>query len=255
MNIELKDKVILISTGTKGVGAALVEACAVAGATVVFCGRDEVAAQRICENLSFKGLSAQFIKVDLESIEDIDNMFEFIERKYNRLNGYVSYAGITPVAFLEDTSPEVFDKVINTNVRAPFFSAGKAVSIMQRGVGGSMVFVGSAHSWGGQKDRAAYAVSKGALFTLAEHLAHNYSQQHIRSNYLTMGWTLTEGEIALRSSQGMTLAELEEWGSEVIPMGRMCTVGDAVPAILYLLSDLSSMVTGSNIRCTGGEYI
>jgi len=121
--------------------------------------------------------------------------------------------------------------------------------------GGSIVLVGSAHSWSGQKDRAAYAISKGALYTLSEHLSHNYAIDKIRCNFITMGWTPTDGELALRSKQGMSKDELINFASSKLPMGRMLTAEDHLPAIIYLLSDDSSMVSGSNIRVTAGEYI
>lgn len=255
MDAILKDKVILVSTGTKGVGAALVKECALSGANVIFSGRDEGAAILLQEELGGLGVGATFIKTDLRLVDEIVSLFERIEESYGYLDGFVSYAGITPISSLVDTDQKLFDDVMAVNVRAPFFSSQRAIRLMLRAGGGSLVLIGSAHSWGGQKDRAAYAVSKGALYTLSEHVSHNYSNEHIRCNFLTMGWTPTEGELALREDLGMAGEELVDYASRLIPMGRMCTPSDIVPAALYLLSDFSSMVTGSNIRCTGGEYI
>ena len=70
-----------------------------------------------------------------------------------------------------------------------------------------------------------------------------------------MGWTPTEGELALRASLGLSEEELIAQASEYVPMGRMLTVNDPVPAVMYFLSEESSMVTGSTIRVNGGEYI
>jgi len=77
----------------------------------------------------------------------------------------------------------------------------------------------------------------------------------IRSNYLTMGWVPTDGELALRESQGIGLEELQSIAAEFIPMGRMQTVEDHIPGIIYLLSDAAGMVTGSNLRIAGGMYV
>ena len=117
------------------------------------------------------------------------------------------------------------------------------------------MLTGSAHAWGGQKVRAAYAFSKGVLRTLMEHIAHNYASEHIRYNYLTLGWTATEGEVSLRQSQGESEAELRRRAAEILPMGRMCERSDYVEAIIYMLSDASAMMTGSTFRVTAGEYI
>ena len=117
------------------------------------------------------------------------------------------------------------------------------------------MLTGSAHAWGGQKDRAAYACSKGVLRILNEHIAHQYASEQIRCNYLTLGWTPTEGEVELRKSHGESEAKLRKRAAETLPMGRMCERNDYVEAIIYLLSDASSMMTGSTFRITAGEYI
>ena len=91
--------------------------------------------------------------------------------------------------------------------------------------------------------------------TLTHHIARNYAKFGIRANIITMGWTPTEGEIALRKKQGVSESELREMASEVIPMGRMTEIEDIVPTILFLLSDQSRMVSGANLRITGGWYI
>ena len=93
------------------------------------------------------------------------------------------------------------------------------------------------------------------MFTLTEHIAHHYAVDKIRCNFVTMGWVPTEGELALREKQGMDVDELREYAAKFIPMGRMQEVEDHVPGVIYLLSDFSSMVTGSNLRITGGFYV
>ena len=249
----LDGKVVMVSTGTKGVGRALVERCCKEGARVVFTGRDAEAAERLRAQLAAGGHEARFAMADLTDVSQIAEAFELVRETYGLLDGFVHYAGITPVADLASTDERTYDLVMGTNLKAAFFSVKEALPLMRRG--GSVVLIGSAHAWGGQRDRAAYAVSKGALLTLSDHIAKNYACDQVRSNVVTMGWTATDGELALRASQGMTASELDEEASAALPMGRMCTPDDVVPALVYLLSDQSRFVTGANIRCTGGEYI
>ena len=144
---------------------------------------------------------------------------------------------------------------MTVNFKACFFCCQQAVIRMRENGGGSIVLTGSAHAWGGQKDRAAYACSKGILRTLMEHIAHNYAREQIRCNYLTLGWTPTEGEVNLRNSQGETEAELRTRAAAVLPMGRMLERNDYLDALVYMMSDASSMMTGSTFRITAGEYI
>ena len=147
------------------------------------------------------------------------------------------------------------DEIFNINVKGALFCSKYAVKYMKENGGGSIMFTGSPHSDAGELDRVSYACSKGAVVTLANHIAKNYGQYNIRSNYITMGWTPTEGELALRKSQGITKEDLEETAKKIVPMSRMNTYDDIVPAIIYLLSDNSLMVSGSNIRITGGWFM
>ena len=144
---------------------------------------------------------------------------------------------------------------MDINFRAAFFCCQQCVKYMRMNGGGSIVLTGSAHAWSGQKDRAAYACSKGVLLTLSEHIAHNYAEEGIRCNYLTLGWTPTEGEVSLRLSQGESEAELRQRAAEILPMGRMLERTDYLDALIYMMSDASSMMTGSVFRITAGEYI
>ncbi len=252
---RLKDKVIVISGGTKGVGKAMAEACGREGARVVIGGRDEHAAEEVLQSIETQGAEGIFVHTDLLQAEDCQKLFDKAYEKYGRVDGFFNYAGVTPVSPLDTCDEETFDRVMDVNFKAAFFCCQSAVKYMRMSGGGSIILTGSAHAWGGQKDRAAYACSKGALRILNEHIAHQYASEHIRCNYLTLGWTPTEGEVALRNSQGESEEELRSRAAAILPMGRMCETGDYEEAIIYMLSDASSMMTGSTLRITAGEYI
>ncbi len=252
---RLKDKVIVISGGTKGVGRTMAEVCGREGAKVVIGGRDEMAAREAIRNIKTFGSDGIFVHTDLNSVEDCKNLFDVGYEKFGKIDGFFNYAGITPISPLDTCDQETFDSVMNINFRAAFFCCQQAIKYMRMNGGGSIVLTGSAHAWSGEKDRAAYACSKGVLRTLMEHIAHNYATEHIRCNYLTLGWTPTEGEVELRRSQGESEAELRKRAGEYLPMGRMCERTDYIEGIIYMLSDASSMMTGSTFRITAGEYI
>ena len=252
---RLKEKVIVISGGTKGVGRTMAEVCGKEGAKVVIGGRDEKAAKEAIRNNRVYGSEGIFVYTDLNHVEDCKNLMDKAYEKYGRIDGFFNYAGITPVSPLDSCSQDTFDAVMNVNFRACFFCCQQAIKYMRMNGGGSIVLTGSAHAWGGQKDRAAYACSKGVLRILMEHISHQYAAEHIRCNYLTLGWTPTEGEVSLRNSQGETEAQLRKRASAILPMGRMCERNDYVEAIIYMLSDASVMMTGSTFRITAGEYI
>jgi len=246
-------KTIIINGGTKGVGKQLLFACLNEGYNVVFGGRDESAANDILQKVDKK--KCLFIKIDNSKIESLKNMFEISINKFGQINGYVHYAGITPVSGIQDCDEETYDNVFEINLKSAFFCSQFAINHMKENGGGSLVYFGSAHMDYGQIDRAAYAITKGALNILSSHIAHHYAKYQIRSNYIVMGWTDTDGEIELRKSQGISISDLQQQASNIIPMGRMLNVNDPIPTVLHFLSDASSMITGSIVRITGGEFI
>lgn len=252
---RLKNKVIVISGGTKGVGKTMAEVCGREGAKVVIGGRDQKAAKEAIRIIRTYGSDGIFVHTDLRKVEDCKNLFDKAYETYGKVDGFFNYAGVTPVSPLDSCDESTFDWVMDVNFKACFFCCQQAIKYMRLNGGGSIVLTGSAHAWGGQKDRAAYACSKGVLRTLNEHIAHQYAEEQIRCNYLVLGWTPTEGEVALRKSQGETEAELRKHAADILPMGRMCERNDYAEAIVYMLSDVSAMMTGSTFRITAGEYI
>lgn len=254
MDKKLKGKVIVISGGTKGVGKAIAEEFARQGAKVVIGGRDEASARGSLRLMKIYGSKGLFVHTDVRKVEDCRRLFEEAYKNFGKIDGFFNYAGVTYFSSLESCDQETFDDIMNINFRACFFCCQEAIKYMRLNGGGSIVLTGSPHAWCGEKDRAVYACSKGVLYTLMEHIAHHYAVDQIRCNYLTLGWTPTEGEVELRKSQGMTEAQLREYAANFIPMGRMSERSDYLGALVYLMSDNARMTTGSNFRITGGFY-
>jgi NAD(P)-dependent dehydrogenase (short-subunit alcohol dehydrogenase family) len=252
MSGALEGKVVLVSGGTKGVGRGVAIEAARQGAKVAVGGRDAAAGEEILGLIRKDGGDGVFIKCEVTRVDGCEELVNRTEKQYGRIDGFFNYAGILPAARLTDTEETMFDEVFDLNVKAAFFCAKFVVRSMLRTGQGSIVFNGSAHGYGGEEDRASYAVSKGALLTLSRHIAKNYAKHHIRSNWITMGWVATPGELAFRKSQGHDLAWLEKEAAAYTPMGSLLTVEDHVPGVIYLLSDASSKVTGTELNITGG---
>lgn len=247
-------KTVMILGGTKGVGKEILKASLEKGYNVAFCGRDTVVASEIIESSSKKD-KLYFHKIDLSSIDGIEDYYKETIKRFKKIDALILYAGITPVASLIDTDEDTYDKVFNVNLKAPYFLTKHVLKSMIEQKSGSIIFFGSAHMDYGQEDRTAYALTKGTLYTLSNHIAHHYAKYGIRSNYLVMGWTSTEGELLLRQQEGISEEQLKSNASEIIPMGRMLSPYDPIPAVMYFISDDSAMTTGSIMRVTGGEFI
>ncbi len=250
---RLDNKVIVITGGTKGLGRGLAIECAMQGANVVIGGRDSEAGSEICQLIAKKnGAKAVFVKCDVTNVDDCERLINHAVVEFGKISGLVNYAGVLPTCDLVDTSERVYDQIFDINVKGAYFCTQYAIKAMQKSGGGSIIFIGSMHAYCGDKDRAAYACSKATYLTLNTHVARHYSKDKIRSNFVSMGWVATPGELALRESQGRDLVWLEKTAAEAIPLGRLLTNEDHIPGIIYLLSDESSMVTNSELRIDGG---
>lgn len=247
-------KTVMILGGTKGVGKEILKSSLAKGYNVAFSGRKQEVADELIKSLNAEK-KLYFHKVDLNTTEQIESFVQGTINKFGNIDALVLYAGITPVSSLIETEEDTYDSVFNVNLKGPYFLIKHVIKYMKKTGTGSIVFFGSAHMDYGQKDRTAYALTKGTLYTLSRHIAHHYAQYGIRSNYVVMGWTTTEGELELRAKEGISIEELKKQAAAELPMGRMLTPSDPVPAVMYLISDDSSMTTGSKIRITAGQYI
>ena len=247
-------KTVMILGGTKGVGKEILKSCLKKKYKVSFCGRDSKVGNEIIQSLGSES-NIYFHKMDLNSINEIENFYNETIKRFRKIDALVIYAGITPVASIIDTEEDLYDSVFNINLKAPYFLLKYVLKSMMKFKSGSIIFFGSAHMDYGEFDRTAYALTKSTLYTLSNHIAHHYAKYGIRSNYVVMGWTNTEGELELRAKEGISEEELKHKAEQCIPMGRMLNPHDYIPAVMHLVSDNSSMTTGSLMRITGGEYI
>ena len=133
---RLKNKVIVISGGTKGVGRTMAEVCGREGAKVVIGGRDEMAAREAIRNIRTFGSDGIFVQTDLNSVEDCKNLFDEGYKAFGKIDGFFNYAGITPVSPLDTCDQKTFDDVMNINFRAAFFCCQQAIKYMRMNGGG-----------------------------------------------------------------------------------------------------------------------
>ena len=255
MEISLKNKVIVITGGTKGVGRAVAEEACKSGARVVISGRNSKDGKEVIDSIKEKyNGEAIFIKGCLKKIDNCKKLIDEAVNNYGEIDGLVNYAGITTRATITEIDENILDDVIDTNFKSSFYCSTHAIKSMMRSNGGSIVNVASTHAYGGAIDMSAYGCSKGAMVTLSKHIAKNYAKHQIRSNAIIMGWSATPSEIKLDKSWDLDIDALNENGKNIIPMGRLQVNEDFVPAILFLLSDLSSHLTDSELCINGGFW-
>ena len=245
---KFKDKVIIVTGGTQGLGKGISQHLAGLGAEgIVICGRNEENGRKVVKELGEIGTESYYIKADLILEKDCRNVVKVCDKHFGKLNGLVNAAGITLRSNIEDTTVALWDKIFAVNTRAPFIFMQEAVRIMKREKkGGSIVNIVSNCSHAGLPSIMAYSASKGALATLTKNVAQNVQSEHIRVNGINMGWTLTDAERITQRAEGKP----ENWLEIVepqLPFKRLIRPFDVAKIVTYLLSDDSEMMTGSVI--------
>jgi NAD(P)-dependent dehydrogenase (short-subunit alcohol dehydrogenase family) len=245
---RLDGRVLAVTGGTQGLGAAIAARAAALGAAgIVVCGRDEERGAAARDRLAAAGCDAAFVAADLADADACRAVIGECDARFDRLDGLVNAAGLSSRGTLDDTSVELWDRLFAVNVRAPFVLMQEAARLMRRGGGGSVVNVITMASHGGEPALTGYSASKGALATLTRNVAYQLQPDRIRVNGLNIGWTATEGEHAVQTATGSP----GDWLAAADagrPFGRLLRPdADIAPMVTYLLSDAAAMVTGSVI--------
>jgi len=248
-------RVILISGGTQGLGAAVARAGVREGAAVVISGRNDERGDKVVSELESLGGTASFVHTDVSDVAAAQASVAATIAQYGRIDGLVNAAGLTTRGSMLDTTPELFDQHIAVNLRAPFFLMQAAIANMKRrGAPGSIVNVISIDSHGGQSFLAPYVAAKAGLAGLTKNAAHAHRWDRIRINGLNMGWSATDGEDQTQRRAAQT-GDLRTQGAgdwkaaagAVLPMGKLGQPDEIADFIVFLLSDRSGVVTGSVI--------
>jgi NAD(P)-dependent dehydrogenase (short-subunit alcohol dehydrogenase family) len=244
----LQDRVVLVSGGTSGLGAAVADAALRNGATVVVTGRRRDVGEAYVARAQGSGREAHYVACDVADIDQVHAAVDRAVELCGRVDALASCAGLTTRGTLLDTTPQLLDQHLAVNTKGPFFLMQAVVrDMLRRGEGGSIVQVITMSAHGGQPYLAPYATSKAALIGLTKNAAHAHRFDRIRVNGVNIGWTDTEGEDEIqRRFHGAEDGWQERAGAE-LPMGRLADPAEIADLIVFLLSDRSGVVTGSVI--------
>ena len=245
----LSDKVVLISGGTSGVGAAVARAAAGAGAAAVaVTGRRREQGERIVTELRGLGAAAVYVPCDVADLAQVRAGVDSVVAEYGRIDALVNAAGNVARGTLLDTTPELFDAHIAINLRGPFFLMQAVVThLRQRGAPGTIVNIGSISALGVQPYLASYVAAKAGLAGLTRNVAHAHAPDRIRVNTLNIGWTDTEGEDATQRRFHGGGDDWRERAAGRLPLGRLGSPDEIADMVDLLLSERSGVVTGSVI--------
>ncbi len=242
---RLSGKVALISGAARGMGESEARLFAREGAQVVLGDILEDQGRAAVENITQQGGSATFVPLDVTREQDWQRAVETAEQTYGRLDILVNNAGIVRMAPLDETSLEAWNEVIGVNQTGVFLGMKHAVPAMRRAGGGSIVNISSIAGLIGLPNIPAYQASKGAVRLLTKNAAVQYATDKIRVNSVHPGRIETPMTAPLAPERREMLLRLT-------PLGRDGTAEEVAYGVLYLASDESSYVTGTELVIDGG---
>ena len=249
MDIILKDKVAIVTGGTRGIGFAMVKKFIEAQAKVVIWGSRKETAEAALEKLKeiYPDCEALAMAPSLSDHKQVKQAMEEVVSRYGRIDILSNNAGISQSIALEDYTDEDIDKIMDLNIKAIFVCSQAAAAHMKE-TGGSIINTSSVVSFYGQGLGCMYPASKSAVNGLTRSLSRELGQYGIRVNAVAPGVTRTDMVAALPESMVAPLLQK-------IPLARMGEAEDIANAALFLASDMASYITGAIIPVDGGAII
>ena len=240
--MRLKDKVILVTGSTTGIGEGIARIFVRQGAKVMIHGTRHEAAEALATEL---GKNAAFVLGPLEDPQVPAKLIAATIAEFGRIDGLVNNAAAIARGNLDNTDVASFDRTIAINLRAPFLLIQAALPHFRKQGSGRVLNIGSINGYCGERNQFAYSVSKGGLMTLTRNLADAHGPEGIRVNQLNVGWTLTANEYALKKKEGLP----EDWPATIsktfAPSGRLLSPEDIAWAAVYFLSEEAALVNGA----------
>lgn len=238
-HMRLKDKAVIVTGSTTGIGEAIARAVRREGGEVLLHGRDEAAGRRLAEELG-----SPLEIADLAAPAAAGALVEAALAAFGRIDGLVNNAAWVVRGRLEEVTPDLFDGVMAVNCRAPLLLIQAALPHLARSRG-SVVNIGSVNAWCGEENLLPYSISKGALMTLSRNLGDTLMREHrVRVNQINPGWTLTANEIEAKKREGMNDRWWEQLPPMFAPAGRIFDPAEVAEAVVYFLSDASGPISG-----------
>lgn len=246
---ELKEKVALITGGSRGIGKACAEMFAKQGAHVVInYVRGEEAARTVADAIKAAGGSAEIIGFDVANSDAVDQAVDDIVKRHGKLDILVANAGIAIDGLLLRLKDEDLSRLFDTNVKGSLACARAATKVMMRKKTGRIIFVSSVIGEMGNVGQTAYAATKAALLGATKSIAREFASRNITVNAVTPGFIGTD------MTHAMT-PEMKEQILKAIPLAKIGSGNDVAAACAFLASDEAAYITGQTLRVNGGMYV
>jgi len=250
---QLANKTALVTGGGSGIGRAISEVFAAAGASVAILDLDEAAASETVAAISASGGKALFARCDVSDADSVNSAVGAAKSAFGKIDILVNNAGIANIGTATTTNESDFDRVMKVNVKGVYLCLQAVLPELIEAGGGVILNMSSIAAITGLKDRFAYSTSKGAVHTMTLSIAADYLKDNIRCNAICPARVHTPFvDGYLDRNYPDNREEMFEKLSKVQPIGRMARPGEIAKLALYLCSDDASYITGQSYNIDGG---
>ncbi|MCS5624710.1 MAG: SDR family oxidoreductase [Candidatus Marinimicrobia bacterium] len=243
MKIDFTNKTVVVTGGTRGVGAAIVQLFQECNAEIIATGTNLDNLKRLNEKSSDK--RTKYTHLDFISDDSVQNFLGYIE-KLGRIDVLINNAGVNKIDSIHEISENDWDWMNEVNLRGPFLITRSVSKIMKKQGYGKIVNIASVFSIVSRAKRAAYSTTKWGLVGFTKAIAHDLAPHNILVNAVSPGFVDTELTRRILGEK-----EIEKLVSS-IPQKRLADAGEIAKAILFLTSDHNTYITGQNIIVDGG---
>lgn len=244
---SVKDKVTLVTGGSRGIGRAMAQGFVNRGAKVIIASRDVDSLAKTAAEIGTPDNPVDTVVCDVSKPEDIQRAVAEVHAKYGRIDVLLSVAGVNIRQPTVKYTPEQYDFVLDINLKGAFFVAQEVGKRMLEQGSGSIINVDSLNTYAPVKNVVPYAVSKAGVLMMTRALAMEWGPKGVRVNTIAPGFILTDLTKKLWSDPKM-----QEWGNWNTPLGRLGKPEDLVGAAVFLASEAAAFMTGQVVRVDGG---
>ena len=246
---RFEGKVAMVTGGNSGIGLAAAKAFAREGAQVAVTGRDEGTLKNAEKEI---GSGALAIRADAARIADLDAAMAKVRDRFKRIDALFVNAGIGKFVPIAEVTEAMFDEIVTINLKGAFFTVQKALPLMARG--SAVVLNASINAHIGLPGTTVYGATKAAVVNMAKTMSADLAERGIRVNAVSPGPVETPifGRVGISSEQSR---QTKEWLQNQTLVKRMAEPEEIAEAVLYLSSDVSSFVVGTEIVIDGGMTI